>query len=140
MRTWIIPAASCSRAVAVCAKCAQQTSTRLFGTAPISRRPWIQALEKTAGSGLAELRRHTQNSPVLSTLGVRLPLPAPRFQRVISISTWVPMMPKRLVCTKCSTRVTSSTILSPIPFSRISRTVLKILEESRTFFRSSREV
>ena len=103
MRTWIIPAASCSRAVAVCAKCAQQTSTRLFGTAPISRRPWIQALEKTAGSGLAELRRHTQNSPGFGPWGFDSPS---RHQDPKTVSQ---ILQKRVfMCPGCLNRLVTS--------------------------------
>jgi hypothetical protein len=38
----------------------------------------MQVAETAGALGLARVWHHTQNSPVLSTLGVRLPLPAPR--------------------------------------------------------------
>src|SRR2546430_7705208 len=41
----------------------------------------IQVVESIEVRGLAKMRHHTQNSPVLSTLGVQLPLPAPRFPK-----------------------------------------------------------
>ena len=61
----------------VCAKCAQQACTRLLRTAPISRQRQMQVAENAGALGLAKVQHHTQNPPVLSTLGVRLPLPAP---------------------------------------------------------------
>jgi hypothetical protein len=45
----------------------------------------MQVAENAGALGLAKVQHHTQNSPVLSTLGVRRPLPAPRFRRSYAV-------------------------------------------------------
>ena len=49
----------------------------LIRTALVSPPLEMQVVENTVLMELGQIQRHTQNPPVLSTLGVRLSLPAP---------------------------------------------------------------
>jgi hypothetical protein len=68
----------------VCAKCAQQGSTRPLRTALISRRCQVQVGENAGALGVAEARHHTQNPPGFGPWGFDSPSRHHRFQRSYS--------------------------------------------------------
>jgi hypothetical protein len=71
------PAMPCFSCHSLCSKSARWIFTGLRETARNSRDESVQVIELIELLRVADSQLQTQNPPVLSTLGVQLPLPAP---------------------------------------------------------------